>query len=78
MQSAKEDRHHEVEPTAAKAANDPRLLPYPPKEGWWAVAMAKKARYLRSIWFMTPREPGVKTTTTHMQVKYESNNKPVL
>jgi len=29
------------------AANDPQLLPYPPKGGWWVVGMAKKP-YLQS------------------------------
>jgi len=32
-----------VVPIATKAVNDPHLLPYPPKEGWWGLAMAKKA-----------------------------------
>jgi len=37
-----EDRLHEVALTAMKAANNPHLLPYPPKEGLWVVAMEKK------------------------------------
>jgi len=35
---AGEDRLYEVAPTAA---NDPQLLPHPPKKGWWTMAMAK-------------------------------------
>jgi len=26
---------------AIKAANDPQIIPHPPKKGWWAVTMAK-------------------------------------
>jgi len=43
---AKEDRFHEVAPTAIKATNDPHSLPYPLKEGWWAMAMVKKKKHM--------------------------------
>jgi len=39
---AEEDCLEVVAPVATKAANDPRLFPYPPKEEWWAMVMAKK------------------------------------
>jgi len=38
---AGEDHIHVVTLTTIKTANDPQLLPYPPKEEWWAMSMAK-------------------------------------
>jgi len=38
---AGEDRLQVVILTATTAANDPQLFPYPLKEGWWVVWMAK-------------------------------------
>jgi len=37
-----QDRLQVVASTAIKAANDLRFFPYPLKEGWLAMAMAKK------------------------------------
>jgi len=50
---AEVDHLQVVAPTATKAANYPQIFPYPPKEGWWAVAIVKKAMYLQYIWFTT-------------------------
>jgi len=41
---AEENPLHEMVPTTTKVTNDPHLLPYPPKEGWWVMAMTKKKK----------------------------------
>jgi len=54
---------------ATKAANDPQLLPYPLKEGWWAMAMIKSQ--LPTVHRVhNKREPGITTASTYQSTTY--------
>jgi len=44
QQHAGEDRLV-VAPTDTKAANEPQIFPYPPKEKWWAVGITESDTY---------------------------------
>jgi len=65
VHDAGEDRLHEMAPTATKAANDPQLFSYPPKEEWWAVAMLKSQ--ILTVHLVHDRSNTININTIHMQ-----------